>query len=227
MLRIDIISCLPDLLSSPLEGSIVKRAQQRAKVQIAVHSLRDYTTDSHRTVDDEPYGGGGGMVLKVEPVDRCIQTLFAERDYDEVIFLSPDGTPWTQTLANRYSLYQNLILLCGHYKGVDERVREHLVTQEISVGDYVLTGGELPALILVDSVVRLLPGVLNNESSALSDSFQDGLLGAPVYTRPAEYKGWKVPEILRSGHEAKIEAWRYKESLKRTKSRRPDSLSSS
>jgi tRNA (guanine37-N1)-methyltransferase len=226
-MRIDIITCLPKLLESPFEHSIVRRARERGLVEINVHDLRDYATNRYRQVDDSPYGGGAGMVLMIEPIDRCISALQAERTYDEVIYLSPDGETLNQVLANRLSLAGNLILLCGHYKGVDERVREHLVTREISIGDYVLSGGELAAAVLTDALVRLLPGALTDESSALNDSFQDGLVAPPAYTRPADYKGWPVPEVLLSGHAARIEAWRHEQAMERTRMRRPGLLGES
>lgn len=221
-MRIDIITCLPRLLESPFSDSILKRAQQKGLVTVAIHDLRDYSTNKHRTTDDYAFGGGAGMVMMIEPIDLCISKLKSERNYDEVIYMSPDGENLTQSIANQLSLKQNLIILCGHYKGVDERVREHLITREISIGDYVLSGGELAAAVVADSVIRLIPGVLSDETSALTDSFQDGLIAPPVYTRPAEYKGWKVPEVLLSGHEAKIEQWRQEKALERTKERRPD-----
>ncbi|MFN7260477.1 MAG: tRNA (guanosine(37)-N1)-methyltransferase TrmD [Cyclobacteriaceae bacterium] len=221
-MRLDIITCLPRLLDSPFSDSILKRAQEKGLVTIKVHGLREYSTNKHRTTDDYAFGGGAGMVMMIEPIDRCITALKAERVYDEIIYMSPDGDLLNQSIANQLSLKENLILLCGHYKGIDERVREHLVTREISVGDYVLSGGELAAAVVADSLIRLLPGVLNDETSALSDSFQDGLIAPPVYTRPAEYNGWKVPEVLLSGHQAKIEDWKQEEALKRTKARRPD-----
>ncbi len=199
----------------------MKRAQEKNLVTVKIHDLREYSTNKHRTTDDYAFGGGAGMVMMIEPIDRCISSLKAEREYDEVIYMSPDGELFSQSLANQLSLKQNLILLCGHYKGVDERVRQHLITREISIGDYVLSGGELAAAVVADSVIRLLPGVLNDETSALSDSFQDGLIAPPVYTRPAEYKGWKVPDVLLSGHQAKIEDWKQEEALKRTQERRP------
>jgi tRNA (guanine37-N1)-methyltransferase len=195
-------------------------------VEIHVHNLRDYTTNKHRKVDDYPFGGEAGMVMQIQPVDACISALKEQRDYDEVIFTAPDGETFNQSMANQLSMKENIIILCGHYKGVDQRVRDNLITKEISVGDYVLTGGELPAAIIADAVVRLLPGVIGDEQSALSDSFQDNLLGAPVYSRPAEYKGWKVPDILLSGHQAKIDEWRYNQALERTKKLRPDLLES-
>ena len=220
-MRIDIITVLPEMFESPLGCSILQRARKKG---LHVHNLRDYSTNKHRKVDDYPFGGEAGMVMQVEPIDRCISALKAERDYDEVIFTSPDGERFDQPMANRMSLLNNIIILCGHYKGVDYRVREHLVTKEISVGDYVLTGGEMPAIIISDALVRLIPGVLGDEQSALSDSFQDSLLSAPDYTRPAEYNGWRVPEILLSGHEANIAAWRHEQALERTRRLRPDLL---
>ena len=224
MMRIDIITCCPELLESPLNHSIVGRSRQKGLVDIQVHNLRDYTLDKHRKVDDYAFGFGAGMVLQIEPIDRCISALKAERDYDEVIFTAPDGERFTQQHANRLSMTQNLIFLCGHYKGVDQRVRDHLITMELSVGDYVLTGGEMPAAIMTDAIVRLLPGALGDETSALNDSFQDGLLEAGVYTRPAEYKGWRVPDILLSGHQAKIEEYLLEQSLEHTRQRRPEML---
>ncbi len=223
-MRIDIISVIPEMLDSPLNCSILKRAQDKHLVEIKVHNLRDYSLNKHRKVDDYPFGGEAGMVMSVEPVDRCISTLKSQREYDDVIFTSPDGELLTQSIANTLSLAHNLIILCGHYKGVDYRIREHLITREISIGDYVLTGGELPAAVITDAIVRLIPGVIGDEQSALSDSFQDNLLAPPVYTRPAEYKGWRVPEILLSGHEARIAEWRYETALERTRRRRPDIL---
>lgn len=212
------------MLDSFVQTSILKRAQEKGLAEIYVHNLRDYTQDKWRRVDDYPFGGAAGMVMQIEPVDNAISALKAERDYDEVIYTSPDGEMLSQPLANSLSLYNNLIILCGHYKGIDHRIREHLVTREISIGDYVLTGGELPAAVITDAIVRLLPGVLGDEQSALSDSFQDNLLAPPVYTRPAEYKGWKVPEILLSGHKAKIEAWEMEQAVERTKRLRPHLL---
>ncbi len=220
-MRIDIITCVPDLLQSPLNHSILKRAQDKKLVEIHVHDLRDYAINKQKQVDDYQYGGGAGMVLMIEPIDKCITKLKAERDYDEIIYLSPDGELLNQAMANKLSMDRNLILLCGHYKGVDERVREHIVTKEISIGDYVLSGGELGAIVLSDAIIRLIPGVLSDETSALSDSFQDDLIAPPVYTRPAEYKGLKVPEVLLSGHAEKIENWRHEQSTIRTKERRP------
>ncbi len=223
-MRFDIITCLPELFDGPINQSIVRRSKEKGLVDIQIHNLRDYSDNKHKHVDDYAFGGGAGMVLMIEPIDKCISTLKTERAYDDVIYLTPDGEVFNQQMANKLSLTQNLILLCGHYKGVDQRVRDHLVTREISIGDFVLSGGELGAMVLADAVIRLIPGVLNDESSALSDSFQDNLLAPPVYTRPAEYKGWKVPDILTSGHEAKVEAWRHEQAVERTKQRRPDLL---
>jgi len=220
-MRIDIITCLPELLKSPLNHSILKRSQEKNLAEVHIHDLRDYAVNKQKQVDDYQYGGGAGMVLMIEPIDGCISKLKSERKYDEIIYLSPDGEMFDQAKANEFSLKKNLILLCGHYKGVDERVRQHIVTKEISIGDYVLSGGELAALVLTDAIIRLLPGVLSDETSALSDSFQDQLIAPPVYTRPAEYKGLKVPDILLSGHAKKIDEWRHNESLQRTKERRP------
>ena len=223
-MRIDIITVLPEMLESPLNCSIVKRARDKGLCTIAVHNLRDYTTNRYRKVDDYPFGGDAGMVIQIEPVDRCIAALKAERHYDEVIFTAPDGETFNQCMANSLSMCENIIILCGHYKGIDYRIREHLVTREISIGDYVLTGGEMPAAIITDAIVRLLPGAIGDEQSALSDSFQDNLLEPPIYTRPAEYKGWGVPEILLSGHQAKIEEWRHEQAVERTRRLRPDLL---
>lgn len=223
-MRIDILTVLPEMFDSPLNCSILKRAQNKGLVEFHVHNLRDYTTNKHRKVDDYPFGGEAGMVMQVEPIDRCIAALKAEREYDEVIFTTPDGEVLDQPMANSMSMLNNLIILCGHYKGVDYRVREHLITKEISIGDYVLTGGELPAIIISDAIVRLIPGAIGDEQSALSDSFQDNLLAPPVYTRPAEYNGWKVPDILLSGHEARIADWRQEQALERTRRLRPDLL---
>lgn len=224
-MRIDIISVVPELLESPFQHSILKRAQERGLLEVHVHDLRAYGLGKHRQLDDYQFGGGAGMVLMAEPVANCIEDLKKQRAYDEIIFLTPDGKRFDQKQANQLSLKQNLILLCGHYKGVDERIREHYITLEISIGDYVLSGGELPAAVLVDAIGRLLPGVLNDETSALFDSFQDDLLAPPVYTRPAAFRGWKVPEVLMSGNFARIEEWRYEQSLQRTRERRPDLLS--
>lgn len=224
-MHIDIITCLPRLLESPFSDSILKRAIHKGLVSINIVDLRPYSLGKHKEIDDYAFGGGAGMVMMIEPIDRCIADLKSKREYDDVIYMSPDGEMFTQPVANELSLKKNLILLCGHYKGVDERVREYLITREISIGNYVLSGGELAAAVVADAVIRLLPGVLNDETSALTDSFQDGLVAPPVYTRPAEYKGWKVPEVLLSGHEAKITQWKYEKSLERTKNRRPDLLS--
>lgn len=221
-MRIDIITVLPEMIEGALHTSILKRSQEKRLAQFELHNLRDYTLDKHRRVDDYPFGGEAGMVLQIEPIDRAISHLKAERDYDEVIFTTPDGEQFTQSIANELSLKQNIIILCGHYKGIDYRVREHLITREISIGDFVLTGGELAAAMIADAVVRLIPGVIGDEQSALSDSFQDGLLAPPVYTRPAEYKGWRVPEVLLSGHERKIQEWRLEQSVERTRRLRPD-----
>ena len=223
-MRIDIISCVPRLLESPFSHSILKRAQETGIVEVVLHDLRDYALNKHGQIDDYAFGGGAGMVLMIEPIDRCISNLKAERDYDEVIYMTPDGDVLDQGMANSLSLKGNLIILCGHYKGVDERVREQFITREISVGSYVLSGGELAAAVLADAIIRLVPGVLSDETSALTDSFQDDLLAPPVYTRPAEYKGLKVPEVLLSGHERKINEWRYEKSVERTAARRPDLL---
>ena len=215
---------MPEMLDSPLNCSILKRAQDKGLVEIVVHNLRDYSLNKHRKVDDYPFGGEAGMVMQIEPVDRCISALKEQRHYDEVIFTAPDGEQFNQKMANTLSLLENIIILCGHYKGIDYRIREHLITKEISIGDYVLTGGELAAAVIADAMVRLVPGVIGDEQSALSDSFQDNLLAAPVYTRPADYKGWKVPEILLSGHDAKIKEWELAQSLERTRRLRPDLL---
>ena len=223
-MRIDIITVLPELLTSPFEHSIMKRAQDKGLLEVHIHNLREYGKGKHRQVDDYQFGGGAGMVMMVEPLANCIEDLQKERTYDEVIYLTPDGRRYDQPLANRLSLYDNLLLICGHYKGIDERVREHFVTLEISIGDYVLSGGELAAAVLVDSIGRLIPGVLGDETSALFDSFQDELLAPPVYTRPAEFRGWTVPDILTSGNTPKIEEWRYEQALARTRARRPDLL---
>ncbi|GHV01558.1 tRNA (guanine-N(1)-)-methyltransferase [Bacteroidia bacterium] len=223
-MRIDIITVLPELLTSPLGESIVRRAREQGLVEIVVHNLRDYATDRHRQVDDYPFGGEAGMVMKIEPIFRCIERLRSERHYDEVIYTSPDGLRYDQREANRLSTLGNIIILCGHYKGVDHRVREHLITRELSIGDYVLTGGELAAAVIADSVVRIIPGAIGDESSALTDSFQDDLLAPPVYTRPAEFNGWCVPEVLLSGHAAHISQWQEEQSLLRTAALRPDLL---
>ena len=223
-MRFDIITVLPGLLESPFAHSILQRAQKKGLVEIVVHNLRDYSTHKQKSVDDYPYGGGSGMVMGIEPFASCIENLRKEREYDEIIFLTPDGETLKQTIANELSSKKNIILLCGHYKGIDQRIRDLFVTREISIGDYVLSGGELPAAVLVDAIVRLLPGVLNDETSALSDSFQGELLDAPVYTRPADWNGHKVPDVLLSGHEAKIAEWRHDQALERTQQRRPDLL---
>lgn len=224
MMRIDIITVLPEMLMGFTQESILARAQQKGLAEIKLHNLRDYSNDKWRRVDDYSYGGFPGMVMKCEPIDNCISALKKERHYDEVIFTTPDGEQFNQGMANDLSLKGNLIILCGHYKGIDQRIREHLITKEISVGDFVLTGGELPAAIIADAVIRLIPGVIGDEQSALSDSFQDNMLSAPIYTRPAEYNGWKVPDILLSGNEAKIKAWEMEQSYARTKALRPDLL---
>ncbi len=223
-MRIDIITVLPEMIEGFVNESILARAQKKGLAEIHLHNLRDYTTDKWRRVDDYPYGGFAGMVMQVEPIDRCISALKSERDYDEVIFTTPDGERFDQPMANELSMLDNVIILCGHYKGIDHRVREHLITKEISVGDYVLTGGELAAAIITDAVVRIIPGVVGDEQSALSDSFQDNLLSAPIYSRPADYKGWKVPDILLSGNEAKIKDWEMEQSMERTRRLRPDLL---
>jgi len=223
-MRFDIITVLPDLLESPFAHSILQRAKNKGLAEIYVHNLRDYSTNKHKSVDDYPYGGGSGMVLQIEPFAKCIEQLQAERTYDEIIYMTPDGETFNQDIANGLSTKGNMMILCGHYKGIDQRIRDIYVTKEISIGDYVLSGGELPAAIVTDAIIRLIPGVLSDETSALSDSFQDGLLDAPIYTRPAEWKGHKVPDILLSGHEAKIAAWKDEQQLKRTQERRPDLL---
>ena len=223
-MRIDLLTVLPEIFESPLGCSIIKRARNKGLVDIHVHNLRDYTTDRHRKVDDYPFGGEAGMVMQVAPIDRAITALKAERHYDEVIFTSPDGETFDQPMANSMSMLENIIILCGHYKGVDYRVREHLITREISIGDYVLTGGELPAMVITDAIVRLIPGAIGDEQSALSDSFQDNLLAPPVYSRPADYNGWRVPYILLSGHQARIDQWRYDQAMERTRRLRPDLL---
>ena len=223
-MRIDILTVMPEMLESPLNCSILKRAQDKGLVEIVVHNLRDYSLNKHRKVDDYPFGGEAGMVMQIEPVDRCISALKSERNYDDIIFTTPDGEQFSQPIANELSMAHNLMILCGHYKGVDYRIREHLITREITIGDYVLTGGEIPAAVIADAVVRLIPGAIGDEQSALSDSFQDNLLAPPVYTRPAEYKGWRVPDILPSGHESKIDEWKHEMSVKRTMELRPDLL---
>ncbi|AZI66512.1 tRNA (guanosine(37)-N1)-methyltransferase TrmD [Kaistella daneshvariae] len=223
-MRIDIVSVLPELMQSPFETSILKRAVDKGLVEVHFHHLRDWGLGKHRQIDDEPYGGGAGMVMMIEPLDACLSDLKSQREYDEVIYLTPDGETLNQRISNTLSIQKNLVFLCGHYKGIDQRVRELHITKEISIGDFVLTGGELAACVLADSVIRLLPGVLNDEQSALTDSFQDGLLSPPIYTRPAEYKGLKVPEILLSGNSKKIENWLHEEALRSTRERRPDLL---
>ena len=224
-MRIDILTVVPGLLESPFNHSILKRAQDKGLVEVHVHNIRDWSTDKHKSVDDYAYGGGAGMIMMIEPIVSCIETLKAERAYDEIIYLSPDGELLEQLVANRLSLLKNIMLLCGHYKGIDERIRQHFISREISVGNYVLSGGELAAAVLSDAIIRLIPGVISDESSALSDSFQDGLLAPPVYTRPADFRGFTVPEVLLSGHAGDIEKWRYEKSEERTKIRRPDLLS--
>jgi tRNA (guanine37-N1)-methyltransferase len=223
-MRIDILTLFPELLQSPFEASILKRAIQSGKASVHFHNLRDYSQNKQKQVDDYPFGGGAGMVMMVEPIDKCIRALKKERDYDAVTYLTPDGEMLNQQNANRFSTLENIILLCGHYKGVDHRVRDHLITHEISIGDFVLSGGELAAAVFCDSIIRLIPGVLGDESSALTDSFQDGLLAPPIYTRPASYNGWEVPDILTSGNTPKVEAWREEQALERTKKLRPNLL---
>lgn len=223
-MRIDIITVLPELIEGFLGESIIGRARKNGLADIYIHNLRDYTNDKHKKVDDYPFGGFAGMVMKCQPIDACISKLQSERDYDEIIFTTPDGQQFDQPMANELSMKKNIIILCGHYKGIDYRIREHLITKEVSIGDFVLTGGELAAACMTDAIVRVIPGAIGDEQSALSDSFQDNLLAAPVYTRPADYNGWKVPEVLLSGHEAKIKEWELQQSLERTKSLRPDLL---
>ena len=223
-MRIDILTVVPELLHSPLNESILKRAQQKGLVEIHIHNIRDWTVDKHSTTDDYPFGGEAGMVMKIEPIYRCITELCSQRHYDEIIYTSPDGSRFDQHEANRLSTLENIIILCGHYKGVDYRVREHLITKEISIGDFVTTGGELAAAVMADSVVRLLPGAIGDEASSLTDCFQDNLLAPPVYTRPAEFNGWKVPEVLTSGNFAEIERWQEQQSFERTRLLRPDLL---
>lgn len=223
-MRIDILTILPELLQSPFSHSIIKRAIEKKIVEIKLHNIRDYSTNKHRQVDDYSFGGGAGMVIAIEPIDRLIAALSNERKYDEIIFLTPDGEQFNQQIANNLSTKKNLILLCGHYKGIDQRIRDHFITRELSIGDYVLTGGELAAAVITDTIIRLIPGVITDETSALTDSYQDNLLAPPVYTRPAEYKGWKVPEILLSGHTAEIENWLLEQSIERTTRLRPDLL---
>ena len=223
-MRIDIITVIPQLIEGFLQESILGRAQKKGLVEIHLHNLRDYAVRKDRRIDDYPFGGFAGMVMQCEPIDRCISALTAERHYDEIIFTTPDGEQFDQPMANELSLCENIIILCGHYKGIDYRIREHLITKEVSIGDYVLTGGELAAAVMADAIVRIIPGVIGDEQSALSDSFQDNLLAAPVYTRPAEYRGWRVPEVLLSGHEARIKEWELQQSLERTQRLRPDLL---
>lgn len=223
-MRIDILTVLPEMIEGFFDCSIMARAKKKGLADIVIHNIRDYTTDKHRRTDDYPFGGCAGMVMKIEPIDNLITKLKSERHYDEVIFTTPDGEQWNQKMANTMSMCENLIILCGHFKGIDYRIREHLITKEVSIGDYVLTGGELAAAVMADSLVRIIPGVISDEQSALSDSFQDNLLAPPVYTRPAEYKGWRVPDVLLSGHEAKIREWEFQQSLERTKLLRPDLL---
>jgi tRNA (guanine37-N1)-methyltransferase len=223
-MRIDIITVLPELLRSPMDESILKRAQEKGIAEINIISLRDYSTDRHRSVDDYPFGGGAGMVMMIEPVYNCITDLTSRRHYDEIIYTSPDGMRFTQPMANELSMKENIIILAGHYKGIDQRIRDHLITREISIGDYVLTGGELPAAVITDAIVRLLPGAISDAESALSDSFQDGLLAPPQYTRPAEFRGWKVPELLTGGNTPEIEKWRFEQSMRITREKRPDLL---
>ena len=223
-MRIDIITVVPDLLTSPFEASIMQRSIEKGLVDVKLHNLRDYSSNNYKQIDDYQFGGGAGMVMMIEPIDKCISQLKSERNYDDIIYMTPDGETLNQGIANQISLQENIIILCGHYKGVDQRVRDHFVTREISIGDYVLSGGELGALVLCDAVIRLIPGVLGNETSALTDSFQDNLLAPPIYTRPAEYNSWKVPEILTSGNTGKIEEWREEQAYKHTLERRPDLL---
>ena len=224
MNHLDIITCQPELLKSPLNHSILKIAQDKNLIEIKIHNLRDFSENKHKKVDDYAFGGGGGMVLKIEPIYKCLEFIKKQNEVDEVIYMSPDGEKLNQKMSNELSLKKNLVIICGHYKGIDERIRENLITREISIGDYVLTGGELPAAILVDSIIRLIPGVVSNESAALSDSFQDNLLGHPNYTRPSEFNGWKVPEVLLSGDQKEIDEWRMKKSYEKTKKERPDLL---
>ena len=223
-MRIDIITCLPELFEGPMNQSIVKRAQKKGLVELYIHDLRPFTSNKQKSIDDYAYGGGAGMVMMIEPIDRCISALKKHTDYDEIIFMTPDGEKLNQSTCNQLSLNKNIILLCGHYKGIDQRVRDHLITREISIGDYVLSGGELAAMVVADSLIRLIPGVLNDESSALTDSFQDDLLAPPIYTRPAVYNGWEVPKILLSGNEVVINDWRHEAAIKKTKERRPHLL---
>ena len=223
-MRIDILTVLPEMIEGFFDCSIMARAKKKGLADIVIHNIRDYTTDKHRRTDDYPFGGCAGMVMKIEPIDNLITKLKSERHYDEVIYTSPDGEQWNQKMANSMSMYENIIILCGHFKGIDYRIREHLITKEVSIGDYVLTGGELAAAVMADSLVRIIPGVIGDEQSALSDSFQDNLLAPPVYTRPADYQGWRVPDVLLSGHEAKIREWEFQQSMERTLRLRPDLL---
>ena len=223
-MRLDIITVVPDLLKSPFQASILSRAIKQGIVSVHIHNLREYAKNNYKQIDDYPFGGGSGMVMMIEPIDKCISKLKSERAYDEVVYMTPDGTTLNQSTANELSLRENIIILCGHYKGIDQRIRDHIITREISVGDYVLSGGELAAAVLSDSIIRLIPGVLGNETSALTDSFQNDLLAPPIYTRPSDYKGWKVPEILLSGNDKKIEQWRLQKSLERTEKMRPHLL---
>ena len=221
-MRIDIITVVPELLKCPFESSILKNSIKKGIVSVNIHNLREYTTNNYKSVDDYQFGGGAGMVLMVEPIDKCISKLKKEREYDEIIYLSPDGEKFNQSIANRFSLLENIIFLCGHYKGIDQRIRDNLITKEISIGDYVLSGGELAAAVVCDSIIRLIPGVIGDETSALTDSFQDNLLSSPIYTRPREYKGWKVPEVLLNGNNSEIEKWRMEKAIEETKKKRPD-----
>ena len=221
-MRIDIITVVPELLKSPFESSILKKSIEKGIVSVNIHNLREYSTNNYKSVDDYQFGGGAGMVLMVEPIDKCISKLKKEREYDEIIYLSPDGEKFNQSIANRFSLLENIIFLCGHYKGIDQRIRDNLITKEISIGDYVLSGGELAATVVCDSIIRLIPGVIGDETSALTDSFQDNLLSSPIYTRPREYKGWKVPEVLVNGNNSEIEKWRMEKAIEETKKKRPD-----
>ena len=221
-MRIDIITVVPELLKSPFESSILKNSIKKGIVSVNIHNLREYSTNNYKSVDDYQFGGGAGMVLMVEPIDKCISKLKKERKYDEIIYLSPDGEKFNQSIANRFSLLENIIFLCGHYKGIDQRIRDNLITKEISIGDYVLSGGELAAAVVCDSIIRLIPGVIGDETSALTDSFQDNLLSSPIYTRPREYKGWKVPEVLVNGNNSEIEKWRMEKAIEETKKKRPD-----
>ena len=221
-MRIDIITVVPELLKSPFESSILKNSIEKGIVSVNIHNLREYSTNNYKSVDDYQFGGGAGMVLMVEPIDKCISKLKKEREYDEIIYLSPDGEKFNQSIANRFSLLENIIFLCGHYKGIDQRIRDNLITKEISIGEYVLSGGELAAAVVCDSIIRLIPGVIGDETSALTDSFQDNLLSSPIYTRPREYKGWKVPEVLVNGNNSEIEKWRMEKAIEETKKKRPD-----